>query len=198
MKKFLFAAVAFLLFALTADAAAPARTRVEINTGRRFPVATALGRGINRVVGFVPRTIVTAFTPRARNQVVVKTDTAKVRVNRQQIVVNTPRAQRVVVNTPRVVTQQIVLRNRHVDQVRIQQFAAYPAVQQVRVYPVVVGQLGTEAYKAQEVVDPQPTEKVILREVATPQVVTEKVILRETAGHCGAVSQFRARVRTGY
>ena len=199
MKRFALAIVALVLCVTFADAAAPAQVKVKVNTRRNFPVARAVGR----VVTAPARAVAKVFTPRARNQVVVKTNAARVRVNsgRAAVVVNTPRVIRVnqvkVVDQVRV--QQVVLRNRadygHVNQIRVERFAAYPT------QSVVVGQLGTEAYKAPEVVETEPvtTEKVILREVATVPKVQKVILRQETTGYCGGVSQLRIqRIRGGY
>lgn len=205
MKKIAFAIVA-LLFCVTFADAAP--VRVQINTGRRFPVATAVGRTINRVVGFPFRVGAAAlgFQPNFRRQVIVNTPAAQIRVGgygRQNFIVA---RQNFVVRRPAaiVVRQPVVIRrHNNVNQIRIlrenvgygynrQQFVLRETVYPTTSQQIVVGQLGTNyEQQAQEVADPQPTAKVILREVAQP-TYTQRVILREVAtNHCGAVSQFR-------
>jgi len=184
MKKFILAFLFLLCFAMFADA-----QQVQVQVRRPFPVATAIGRGINRVVGFPFRVTAAAFgfTPRAR--VVVNTPVARVVVGRAPFVAQQFSAYR----APFVARQRFVAH---------QQFYAAPFVARQRFYaaPFVAQQVAYTT-PTENVVVSQPivTEKIVTQKVITQPVVqaetacTQSIVLQQNAGnYCGGAAQFRS------
>ncbi len=159
MKNLVFAVIGLLLIASIADAN-------EVVLRNRFPVATAVGRGINRVVGFPARVVVAAFRPNRVQRVVIANH-----------------------NVQQVRVQRVVFNHDYVQQIRVQRFVAPVYAQQVYAQQVVapvyaqqvVAQLGTT-----NCVQPEQIQQEV---VTAPKIVTQKVILRQ--GYCGGTSQFR-------
>lgn len=202
--RYLAAVLALSIIAVTASA----------QERRPFPVATAVGKGINRVVGFPFRVAAAAvgIDPQRRAAVRVQTQNVRVEVNqpRRGIVrVDAPRVQ-VRVNQPvvRQVRVQRIGAAYDVQQIRVQRIGAayhHNDVQQVRVIrqPVVVTERQNYTYSAaagatsQIYSDPVITQRVeveepptVLQEVAKP-TVQRVIIQRVTSGHCGPASGFR-------
>jgi hypothetical protein len=202
--RYLAAVLALSIIAVTASA----------QERRPFPVATAVGKSINRVVGFPFRVAAAAvgIDPQRRAAVRVRTQNVQVDVGRRGIVrVDAPRVQ-VRVNQPvvrQIRVQRIGAAYHHndVQQIRVQRIGAayhHNEVQQVRVIrqPVVVTERQHITYTAaagatsQIYSDPVVTQRVeveeppILQEVAKP-TVQRVTIQRVTSGHCGSASSFR-------
>lgn len=201
--RYLAAVLALSIVAVTAGA----------EERRPFPVATAVGKGINRVVGFPFRVAAAAvgINPGRRANVRVETQNVRVDVsNRRGLVrVDVPRANIQVQRIGAAHVQQIRVERVNVKPVRVERIGAayhHNEVQQVRIIrqPVVATQQVTYTAAAgatsaiytdpvvtqRVVVEEQPTEKVILQEVAKP-TIQKVTIQRVTTGHCGPASSFR-------